>query len=156
MPEEQRLAILRSLEAEHPGAAALAAGELAGPATPDRPNVPIWEYENYAEQHPDVNVDDLVTVRFPVIFHGGNDFTIDSAAEYLRTDPVPPPTPMTLGEVIDLWRHLHAAGVVAWDSDRRAVEHCRPFDDYEIAVAAWRVKFRSAPRPRDEGRTTDR
>lgn len=84
MPEEQRLATLRSLEAQHPGAAVLAAGKLAGPATPDRPNVPIWEYENYVEKHRDVDLEDLVAVRFPVIFFGGDGVTIDSAAEYLR------------------------------------------------------------------------
>ncbi|WP_146243995.1 hypothetical protein [Curtobacterium sp. MCBD17_013] len=156
MPEEERLAILQSLEAEHPGAAALAGGTLAGPATPDRPNVPIWEYENYAEQHPDVDLEDLVAVRFPVILHGSDDFTVDSAAEYLRTDPVPPTTPMTLGSVVDLWRHLHATGVVAWDSDRRAVEHRRPLDDYRTAVAAWGVKFRSTPQPGDEAPAIDR
>jgi hypothetical protein len=155
MPEEERLAILVSLEAEHPGAAARAGGTLAGPATSNRPNVPIWDYEDYAEQHPDVNLEDLVAIRFPVVFHGGDDFTITSAAEHLRTDQVPPSTPMTLGSVVDLWRHLHTTGVVAWDSDRRAVKHRRPLDEYRTAVAAWGVKFRSTSQPRDEAPATD-
>ncbi|RPE78445.1 MULTISPECIES: hypothetical protein [unclassified Frondihabitans] len=143
MPEDERLAILESLEAQRPGSSTLAAGTLAGPATPNRPDVPIWEYASYLELHPEVDIDELVAVRFPVIFYGGDDFTIDSAAEYLRTDPVPSPTPMNLDSVIDMWRHLHAAGVVAWDAGRRAVEHRRPFDAYKAAVAEWGVRWRA-------------
>lgn len=44
MPEVERLAILARIEKERPGMSSLVAGTLAGPATPDRPNVPVWEY----------------------------------------------------------------------------------------------------------------
>lgn len=143
MPEDERFAILESLEAHRPGSSTLAAGTLAGPATPNRPNVPVWEYATYVAGHPEVGIDDLVAVRFPVIFYGGEAFTIDSAAEYLRKDPVPPPTSMSLDSVIDMWRHLHAAGVVVWDDSRRAVEHRQPFDAYKAAVAEWGARWRA-------------
>ncbi|MGA1813957.1 hypothetical protein VH571_16360 [Frondihabitans sp. 4ASC-45] len=143
MPEDERLAILDSLEAQRPGSSTLAGGTLAGPATPNRPNVPIWEYASYSEQHPDVEIDDLVAIRFPVIFYGGDEFTIYSAAEYLRTDPVPPPRPMGLDSIIDMWRHLHAAGIVAWDSEKRAVEHRQPISAYKAAVAEWGTHWRA-------------
>ncbi|KPG80230.1 hypothetical protein AEQ27_12680 [Frigoribacterium sp. RIT-PI-h] len=137
MPEEERLAVLASLEALHPGLSKTASGTLAGPATRDRPDVPIWDYEQYSQERPEVELDDLVAVRFPVIFYGGEDFTIDSAAEHLRTDPVAPPVPVTLASVLDMWKQLHTAGVVAWDHDQRAVEHVRPQQAYEAVVARW-------------------
>ena len=139
MPEDERFRILQQIETERPGSATLAGGKLGGRATPDRPDVPIWQYQRHADTHPEVALDDLVSVRFPVIFYGGVDSTIDSAAEYLRTDPIPPSTPFTLDNVIDMWAWLHAAGVVRWESARRAVEHVRPFTEYRAALEEWRA-----------------
>ncbi|MFG6504546.1 hypothetical protein [Microbacterium sp. P05] len=143
MPEHQRLAILDSLEARRPGAASLAAGKLAGPATPDRPDVPVWEYEQYVETHSDVRLADLLATRFPVIFHGGTDSTITSVTEELRTEPLSPQMPVTLASVIEKWSRLHAAGIVRWDSDRRAVEHLRPIDDYNSVIQEWGAPLRN-------------
>jgi hypothetical protein len=112
VPETERLTKLEELERQEPGWAKLAGGVLAGRATPDRPNVPIWDYLQFATDHPEVTLDELTAVRFPVIFFDGEDFTIDSAAESLRVDPVPPPIPETLESVIDRWKALHTAGVV--------------------------------------------
>lgn len=137
MPEEERLALLKGLDAERPGSSSLAAGTLAGRATSGRPNVAIWDYQRYADDHSDVSIEDLVEVRFPVIFFGGQDFTIDSAAEYLRTDPVPTPRLPTVSEVINMWSALHAAGVVRWDEERRAVEHVRPSGEYRKVLREW-------------------
>jgi len=147
MPEEERLAVLASLEALHPGLSKTASGTLAGPATRDRPNVPIWDYEQYGQEHLEVKLEDLVAVRFPVIFYGGEDFTIDSAAERLRKDPVAPAVPVTLASVLDLWKQLHAAGVVAWDHDRRAVEHVRPQQVYDAVLARWGTDLQPKPLP---------
>ena len=143
MPEDERLVLLERLEAEHPGSASLAAGTLAGRATPDRPNVAIWDYQRYADDHSDVTIEYLISVRFPVVFFGGEEFTIDSAAEYLRTDPVPPSFIPTVGEVIEMWASLHTAGVVRWDAERRAVEHVRPFDEYRAALREWHAARRA-------------
>ncbi len=118
MPEEERLAVLQRLKAERPCSSSLAAGQLAGRATPGRPNVPIWEYQHYVDEHPDVDLGRLISVCFPVVFFGGEEFTIDSAAEHLRTDAFPPPDPWTLSTVIDMWSKLHAAGGVRWDRGR--------------------------------------
>ncbi|MFG6477130.1 hypothetical protein ACFXP7_12160 [Microbacterium sp. P06] len=137
MPEHERLAILDSLEARRPGAASLAGGKLAGPATPDRPDVPVWGYENYVETHPDVRLADLLRTRFPVIFHGGTDYTITSVTEDLRTEPLLPRMPVTVASEIEKWSRLHVAGIVRWDSARRAVEHLRPIDDYNAVIREW-------------------
>ena len=137
MPEEERLALLARLDAVRPGSSALAAGTLAGRAAADRPNVAIWNYQRYADDHADVSIESLSQVRFPVVFYGGEEFTIDSAAEHLRTDPVPPPRIPTVSEVIEMWSALHAAGVVRWDPERRAVEHVRPLDEYRAVLQRW-------------------
>lgn len=137
MPEDERLATLESLEAERPGLASLVAGKLAGRATPGRPDVPVWDYELYVTDHADVELEDLAVVRFPVVFFGGDEFTITSASEELRADASSLLAPITLDSVIDKWRRLHAAGVVRWDSTGRAVEHVRSFDDYKVVIAEW-------------------
>jgi hypothetical protein len=100
-PEAERLAKLEELERERPGLATLAGEVLAGRGTPGRPDVPIWDYVHFAAEHPEVTLDELSAIRFPVIFFEGGDFTIDSAAESLRTDPFPPQVPETLDSVVD-------------------------------------------------------
>lgn len=137
MPEDERLAKLASIEKVRPGMSSLAAGTLAGPATPDRPNLPVWEYKTAVSTRDDVHLEDLLNVRFPVIYYGGTDFTITSVAEDLRTDPTPPRTALTVDSVLDLWSRLYEAGVIRWDSDRRAVEHIRPRDDYNAVLDDW-------------------
>lgn len=47
----------------------------------------------------DVLIDDLVKVRFPVIYYGGAEFTIPSVAEDLRTDRVLPRATPTVESV---------------------------------------------------------
>ncbi|BDI23095.1 hypothetical protein [Herbiconiux sp. L3-i23] len=137
MPEEKRRALLESLAAAHSGASARAAGVLAGPATPDRPDVPIWEYRRHVSEHPEVDLADLIAVRFPMLFHGTDEFTITSAEEELEPAPIAAPNPVTLDQVLGMWEHLHDAGVVRWDSERRLVELIRPMDDYAAAIADW-------------------
>lgn len=137
MPEDDRLAILEELERHRPGLSATAAGTLAGRATPDRPDVPVWEYEEHVAAHPEVALEDLLAVRFPVVFHGGEESTIASVADELRPLPVPPRRSLTVADVLDRWRRHHVAGVVGWDHARRAVVHLRPLEDHRAVVRAW-------------------
>ncbi len=37
----------------------LAAGHLAGPASTDRPSVPVWEYLVYVATHPEVSIEEI-------------------------------------------------------------------------------------------------
>lgn len=132
-PEDQRRAVLKTLEA-HPGLATAASGTLAGPASSGRPDIPIWECERYVADHPDSTLEELIQVRLPVVFFGGEEFTITSVAEELRNCATPPHTPITVSSVIDRWGRLHAACVVRWDSARRAVEHVRSIDAYRTII----------------------
>lgn len=118
---------------------------LAGRATSNRPNVAIWDYQRYADDHADVSMEDLIEVRFPVVFFGGDGFTIDSAAEYLRTDPVPASPNPSVSKVVEMWSVLHAAGVVRWDAQRRAVEHVKPLEEYRTVLRQWHAEQRNTP-----------
>jgi hypothetical protein len=144
MPESERRAILDRLEAAHPGTTKLARGRLAGRATPDRPDVPIWEYRTYTANHPEVELDELAVIRFPIIFYGGRESTIESAVEHLAPSAFPPTVPISLDDVIDLWAQLHSAGVVEWDHERRAVEHVRPYEDYKAVLTEWGARLRGS------------
>ncbi|AMM21029.1 hypothetical protein AX769_13915 [Frondihabitans sp. PAMC 28766] len=79
-----------------------------------------------------------------MVFFGGEEFTIDSAAEYLRTDPVPPLSVSTVSDVIDMWSALHTAGIVGWDAERRAVEHVKPLGKYRTVLRKWHAEQRDA------------
>ena len=143
MPEEKRLAILGRLERTRPGLSKLAGGVLAGPATPRRPDVPIWEYARFAAIHPEISTDELVEIRFPVVFFGGQDYTITSAAEELEPAPVPRPRPWTLDTVIDMWTALLTGGIVRWNSELRAVEMIQPMSDHTRVLREWHATRRN-------------
>lgn len=153
MPEDERLAILADLERTREGLSSKAAGTLAGPATPDRPDVPVWKYEDFHRAHPDVSMETLAGTRFPVVFFGGDRFTIDSVAEHLDNDPAWIPS-MTIESVIDSWRALFEAGVVRWDSQRRAVEFIKPDEDRKKVYEAWWAARRSVTREEDSDAST--
>jgi hypothetical protein len=148
MPEDERLAILADLEQRREGLSAKVAGTLAGPATPGRPDVPVWEYEDFHRAHPEMSMETLTATRFPVVFFGGEDFTIESVAAHLHNDPDWLPT-TTVESVIDSWRALFEAGVVRWDSERRAVEFIQPDDARKKVYQAWRAARRSATQEED-------
>jgi hypothetical protein len=152
MDEDERLAILEKLDGDHPGRelSSRAAGRLAGPATKDRPDVPIWNYLGYLASHPDADTAELIAIRFPVIFFGGNESTIESAEEFLLEGPVAATNPPTFESVVGMWQYLHAAAVVRWNSELRAVEHIQPFERYRKALREWREVLRSTPGPTNE------
>ena len=137
MPEQKRLAILDRLERTRPGLSKLAGGQLAGRATPDRPNVPIWDYLTFAAAHPEISIDELAQIRFPLVYFGGEDFTIESAADDLKPRPIPSRKPLTLETVVDMWVALFTGGIVRWNSDLRAVEMIQPMSDYARVLREW-------------------
>jgi hypothetical protein len=122
-------------------------GRLAGPASPDRPPVPIWEYLSYAGSHPEVPLSALTAARFPVrYFEGSTSVTsIDEElkpfpSSYKGTPPKPrfPQTPQT---VISRYTALHEAGVLAWDPIERGVSFLATMGTYRAVLLAWASKF---------------
>jgi len=145
IPEEERQRILAGLQASAPHIDhdRLAAGTLAGRATADRPDVPPWAYERYVDDHPAVSLDDLLRVRFPVVFGERRGSTVSSVAEDLEDHGRPEGPLFTLAEALDRWRFLHDAGVVRWDRATRAVEHTGHLGEMFVAERAWAMRVRA-------------
>lgn len=139
MPEDERLRILADLRASAPDLdhERLAAGTLAGRATPDRPDVPPWEYQRYVDAHPDTSLEELVRVRFPEVYAERRGSTVSSIAEDIDDHGRPKGALFTVAEALDRWRFLHEAGVVRWDSATRAVEHIGGNGDVFAAQHEW-------------------
>ncbi len=58
LSEERRLEIMRGLKDRFPrrNIEDLLGGHLAGPASPDRPPVPVWDYLHYIGSSPDTRL----------------------------------------------------------------------------------------------------
>jgi hypothetical protein len=106
-------------------AESLAAGHLAGPASKDRPPVPVWEYLDYVAQHPEVSIDEISQVRFPISFHGGGSM-ITSIAEHMAPGPVPPTFSVTTEDIVRLFALMHDAGAMQWNAATRTIEELKP------------------------------
>lgn len=149
--DEHRLQIFRELnEAAHQAgvpdfdAESLAAGHLAGPASTDRPPVPVWEYIDYAATHPEVTIDEISQTRFPISFHGGGS-TVTSIAEYMAPGPVQSAVAVTVEDVVRLYALMHAAGAMQWDPQSRTIEELKPRASYAPAIYE---KWQSQLKPR--------
>jgi hypothetical protein len=120
------------------------AGHLAGPVSEDRPDVPVWEYLDYGVNHPAFTVEDIVQVRFPVAFLGG-ETTVASIAEELRPDPVSaPPRPQpTAEEIVERYAMMHQAQVLGWNAQTRTVEYLKPQAEYRAILEQWWANVRS-------------
>jgi hypothetical protein len=121
----------------------LLSGRLAGPVTPDRPDVPVWDYLAFVKRHPETRLADLTSARFPVRYLDGS-WSVTSVDEDLR--PVPSSYKGTLPEpavtetahtVISRYAALHDAGVIEWDPVERGVVHLKPIGSYTAVVHAW-------------------
>jgi hypothetical protein len=140
LSEERRLEIIRGLQddARRDGfpdvdIESLVAGHLAGPASTDRPPVPVWEYLDYVEAHPGLSIEELAKVRFPILFHGGGS-TVTSIAEHTAPGPVPPTFVVTAEDVVRLFALMHEVGAMQWNAETRTIEELRPRDSYAPAI----------------------
>lgn len=121
----------------------LLTGRLAGPASSDRPDVPVWDYVTFVDAHPEVRIGDLTAVRFPVRFFEDS-CSVTSVDEELRPlpfsfkgTPPQPRFPQTPRTVIDRYKALHDAGVITWDPDQRGVVYLKPAGSYRAVLNAW-------------------
>lgn len=121
-------------------------GSLAGPASPNRPPVPVWEYLVYMdEQQPKLTLAEIEQYRFPIILHGGETM-ITSIAD--MTQPAGPPTaPPTYivdtPDVIRLYKLMHIHGALGWNVDTLSHEELLTPSDYRESVyEEWREGLR--------------
>lgn len=90
-------------------------------------------------------MEDLVAVRFPIIFHTG-ERGVSSIAEYLSE--IPGRTPTYLVEAVDiitLHRLQHEAGLIEWDPQTRGIRWIRPLQSVPEVMQAWRKTLRPWP-----------
>ncbi len=130
LDEEERLAIVRDILEEHPqhDVANSLAGALLGPATADRPDLPVWEYLDFVAANPSVPLSALTAVRFPVLFVEGES-SVTSIDEDLRPPPshlkhMPKMTVILDAEAL-IRRYVmeHDAGLVEWDPRTRGIRY---------------------------------
>jgi hypothetical protein len=108
--EQQRLERLRAPQSAYPDVdvSGLAAGTLAGPASPERPSVPVWEYLEYRAAHPEMSMEAISRARFQVALLGGGTLAM-SIAELTAPGPHPPTLAITPKDLIDLYRLIDEA-----------------------------------------------
>lgn len=143
LSEAQRQEILRTLRQEQPDVDidGLVAGKLAGPASGDRPPVPVWEYLDYPGEHPELSLEWIVQVRFPIDFFGGGS-TVTSIAEHLAPGPHPARFVLDAGDIVRLYRLRHEAGALRWNAETRTHEETMPQSAYVKAVyATWAAEL---------------
>jgi len=149
LTEERRLKMLQELNeaARHAGfpdfdAERLAAGNLAGPASRDRPPVPVWEYLDYVAHHPEVSIDEISQIRFPISFYGGESM-VTSIAEHTAPGPVPPTFAVTAEDIVRLFALMHDAGAMQWNVETRTIEEVEPRATYAPAIfEEWRSQLK--------------
>ena len=136
LSEDERLKLLETIRASAPShidVDSLAAGELAGPVSPDRPPVPAWEYLDYLAAHPELSLDELSQFRFPILLHNGYT-TVTSIAELIAPGPIPSTYHLTPQDVVRLYQLQHEAGALRWNADTRTHEEVKPLADYRADV----------------------
>jgi hypothetical protein len=117
------------------------AGSLAGPESTDRPDVPMWEYVEYAATHPDVTLHDLGAVRFPLRNERG-DTTVTSIDELLKPGLGSAAVHRTRRDIVDLYAVMHAAGLLRWDAATRTIVQVdAPSNDVAAGHAAWQDRI---------------
>jgi hypothetical protein len=145
MTEEERLERVRILIESVPEGVDienLLGGSLAGPVSPERPDVPPWEYPEYAASHPGVTLEELARVRFPIRFEPNGHISPSSIHEFANPAGTHDRVPTTLLDVVDFFLEAHAAGVWSWDaSDRTVIEDDEAWPDPGAFHAAWRARI---------------
>lgn len=145
--EEQRQEILRLIKEAQPDRdmSNVIAGSLAGPASPDRPPVPVWKYLAYKDEQQELTLTQIEQYRFPIILHGGETM-ITSLAE--MTEPAGPPTatPTYIVDTVDairLYELMHIRGALGWNADTLSHEELLAPSDYRESVyEEWRKGLR--------------
>jgi hypothetical protein len=143
--EEQRAERLGILRAAHPeiDIEALAGGTLAGPASPDRPPVPVWDYLDYLTAHPELSVDEMSHIRFPIALYGGTTM-VTSIAELTAPGPAVPTYAPAADDIVQLYRLMYQAGALRWNPQSRTHEEIKPRAAYVKSVYdKWRALLQS-------------
>lgn len=134
--EAERQKMIAQLAERLPGRdlSKLLAGHLAGPADPDRPPVPIWEFVQYAATA-GTGIGELAKWRYPLeIFEGGS--TIVSIAEEVDQNLRGHPR-ITAADVIRRYQLLANSGAITWSARRKSIIELVPREEKIPIYRAW-------------------
>jgi hypothetical protein len=143
--DEEIVELVREMKSDRPDLDwdNLLMGRLAGPATDDRPDFPIWDYPAAMNADPTVTLERLAAARFPVQYFGGG-WSVTSIDEELKPAPasfkdrLPAPRfHLDADAVIRRYRALRDAGVVVWDPHSRGLVYVEPPEVYQPIMKAW-------------------
>ena len=146
LSDEFRLEIRRRFQEAHPEAdvEGMMGGSLAEPASADRPPVPVWEYLDYQAAHPEISVEQIERIRFPIALYGGETMV---TSIFEMTHMIGPPQPsydFTVVNVVRHYRILHEHGAMSWNASTRTLEETLPRTEYWDAVSEqWRGELKS-------------
>ena len=128
-------------------------GRLAGPATPDRPNVPVWDYLDHSRRHPEVSFGTLTAARFP-IRHFDGPWNVTSVDEELKPFPAsyrgPRPEPRFVVDAEAIVRRYAAfreAGIIEWAPTERGLLYVRPLSAHRAVIHTWMQTLRPVQNP---------
>ncbi|HEY8716995.1 hypothetical protein [Pengzhenrongella sp.] len=118
------------------------AGVLVGPESTDRPDVPMWEYVEYAATHPDVTLHDLGAVRFPIRNARLDTTYPTSIDELLKPGNGHVGLARTRRDIVDLFAVMHEAGLLRWEAATRTIVQVEvPSTDAAALHAAWQDRI---------------
>lgn len=116
------------------------AGSLAGPPSPDRPDVPVWEYPALVAERGDLGWEELAAVRFPIVLPDGVS-GVTSIDEELAPPPrelgVRPRLRIEPADVARRYAMLRDAGAVEWVPAWRGIRYLVAVEAYRHVVEAW-------------------
>lgn len=143
--EAERDEMRRHMLEERPNADLenLLMGELYGPASPDRPDLPVWDYVSFTGSHSEVVLSDLTSVRFPVLYFEGES-TVTSVDEELKPFPrsytgrVPQSMYVIDAEaIVRRYGMEYEAGLHEWDHHARGIVRLQPHGAWSHVLQAW-------------------
>lgn len=121
---------LLQLNRDHPEVGVLSklAGNLIGPASPGRPDFPVWQYREVGEDpESDWTLVELHSVRFPFHTWSGEWATV-SVIEISQTWRVEPDV------VTEFYRKCADAGHLSWDQESRGLRELSDPAQYAVPV----------------------
>lgn len=142
--DEEIAEMVREMKAERPDLDwdNSLSGRLLGPASLNRPDFPVWEYAVIADRDPDVRLEDLTAIRFPIRSLDGT-LEVASVDEDLRPMPshlASPPRPIPRWDaraIINRYVALHDAGLLEWDPHERGIVRLGTLDDLRPVLETW-------------------
>jgi hypothetical protein len=144
--EKRRLEIACQLREAHPDVdlESLLGGSLAGAESLDRPPVPVWQYLEYQAEHPDISLEQIEQIRFPIVLHGGEKMVTSIFEMTHLNGPVTPTYEITVTDAVRLYSLMYEHGAMIWNANTKSHEEALPSGAYrDLVYEEWRGGLKS-------------